>query len=379
MAEGGDTSQERSLEPTPKKLLDARKKGQIARSKELNTTVMLLASSAAIFVLGETASMQMFEIFHASLQIDRLTIFDSAAPTREISAAAMSALWLLAPIFALLTFACLVGPLLIGGFLFSGDSLKPKLSRMSVLSGLKRMFGVQGLVELLKSVAKVALLFLVTLWLFYLMRERYLLLGTLPTGQGVGSAVAMIAIVFSVLSATTIAVALIDVPYQKWDHIRKLRMTRQEMKEETKESDGNPEVRAKIRRLQQEASNQKMLTDVKTSDVIIINPTHYSIALKYNTEGEGAPVVVARGIDHMALQIRETAKSHDVPLFRAASLAQSLYYNVKLHDEIPIDLYKAVAQVLAYVFQLKEYRSGNASEPLLPDQLPVPKMTDRST
>lgn len=378
MAEGGDTSQERSLEPTPKKLLDARKKGQIARSKELNTTVMLLASSAAIFVLGEEASMQMFEIFHTSLQIDRLKIFDNTALTREISTVAMSALWLLAPIFGLLTLACLVGPLLIGGFLFSGESFKPKLSRMSLLSGLKRMFGVQGLVELLKSVAKVSLLFLVTWWLFFLMRERYLLLGTLPTGQGVASAVTMIAIVFSVLSATTIVVALIDVPYQRWDHIRKLRMTRQEMKEETKESDGNPEVRAKIRRLQQEASNQKMLTDVKTSDVIIINPTHYSIALKYNTEGEGAPIVVARGVDHMALQIRETAKSHNVPLFRAASLAQALYYNVKLQQEIPIDLYKAVAQVLAYVFQLKEHRSGNASEPLLPDQLPVPTMTDRS-
>ena len=149
-------------------------------------------------------------------------------------------------------------------------------------------------------------------------------------------------------------------------------MTPQEMKEEAKESDGNPEVRAKIRRLQQEAASRKMLSDVKDSDVIVINPTHYSVALKYNKEGNGAPVVVARGVDHMALHIREIGKQHGVPLFRGVALARSLYFNVKLQDEIPLELYNAVAQVLAYVFQLRDFKAGNASEPIRPDNLPVP-------
>ena len=234
------------------------------------------------------------------------------------------------------------------------------------------MFGLHGFVELLKSLCKFLLLALVTFWLFYLLREPYLALGELPLGQGVVSALAMIVLVFASLSATTLLVAMLDVPYQKWDHIKKLRMTRQEMKDESKESDGNPEVRAKIRRLQQEASNRKMLSDVKTSDVIVINPTHYSVALKYNKSGDGAPVVVARGVDHMALHIREIAKQNGIPLFRGVALARSLYHNVNLQEEIPLELYNAVAQVLAYVFQLREFKAGNASEPIKPDNLPVP-------
>ena len=248
----------------------------------------------------------------------------------------------------------------------------PKFSRMDFLKGIKRMFGLHGLVELLKSLCKFVLLGIVTFWMYYLLRESYLALGTLPLGQAVISALFLIATVFATLSATTLLIAMLDVPYQKWDHIRKLKMTRQEMKEESKESDGNPEVRAKIRRLQQEAASRKMLSDVKDSDVIVINPTHYSIALKYNKSGNGAPVVVARGVDHMALHIREIAKQHGVPLFRGAALARSLYFNVKLQDEIPLELYNAVAQVLAYVFQLREFRAGNASEPVRPDNLPVP-------
>ena len=372
MAEGEDTSQERSLEPTDKKLLDARKKGQIARSRELNTSVMLLSSSALFFTFGETTGMGVLTMFESALQVDRFDIFDPSAPLKEISEIALSMLKLLTPIFLLLTCASIIGPLLVGGVTFSRESFAPKLSRMDFLKGIKRMFGLHGFVELLKSLCKFILLGLVTTWLFFVMREGYLSLGTVPLTEAIISALFMIAFVFLALSATTLIVAMLDVPYQKWDHIKKLRMTPQEMKEEAKESDGNPEVRAKIRRLQQEAASRKMLSDVKDSDVIVINPTHYSVALKYNKEGNGAPVVVARGVDHMALHIREIGKQHGVPLFRGVALARSLYFNVKLQEEIPLELYNAVAQVLAYVFQLRDFKAGNASEPIRPDNLPVP-------
>lgn len=372
MAEGEESSQERSLPPTQKKLLDARKKGQIARSRELNTSVMLLSSSAIFFVFGESTSAHLVTLFESSLQIDRFDVFDPTAPLEKIVSVVLSVLVVLSPVFLLLVCACIIGPVLVGGMTFSRESFQPKLSRMDFLKGIKRMFGLHGLVELLKSLCKFILLALVAFWLFYLLRESYLALGTLPLGQAVKSALMMITLVFATLSATTLFVAMLDVPYQKWDHIRKLRMTRQEMKEESKESEGNPEVRAKIRRLQQEAASRKMLSDVKDSDVIVINPTHYSIALKYNQSGSGAPVVVARGVDHMALHIREIARQHDVPLFRGVALARALYFNVKLQEEIPLELFNAVAQVLAYVYQLQEFKAGNASEPVKPDNLPVP-------
>ncbi|MEM7258856.1 MAG: flagellar biosynthesis protein FlhB [Pseudomonadota bacterium] len=377
MAEGKDSSEERSLDPTPKRLLEARKKGQVARSRELNTTVMLLTSSAALFLMGSQASTQVLELIGSILQIDRNAVFDVNSVTAELTNAIMTALIMLLPLFFIMICACIFAPVLVGGFAFSTESFAPKFSRMNPLSGLQRMFGLQGLMELIKSVLKVALLMLVTWWLFYIMAERYLMLGSMPPAQGVATALGMIIVIFSTLSAATMLVAAIDVPYVKWDHIRKLRMTRQEMKEESKESDGNPEVRGKVRQMQQEVANRKMLTDVRNSDVVIINPTHFSVALKYDLEGQSAPVVVAKGVDHMALAIREIAREHDVPMFRNVTLARSLYHNVKMQQEIPVDLYNAIAQVLAYVYQLRDFKNGEAMEPVYPEFLSLPNIGNR--
>ncbi len=372
MADGNDTSEERSLDPTPKKLAEARKKGQVARSRELNTTVMLLTASALMYLFGGSAGTTVLSQIKSNLQLDRKLVFDIAAPVAELTSAILSALVLLVPVFFIMTCASVIGPVLVGGFSFSRDSFAPKFSRINPLSGFKRMFGLQGLMELVKSMLKVLLLLAVAVWLFYLLKERYLLLGALPAGHAVTTALSMIVVVFATLSATTLLVAAIDVPYVKWDHIRKLRMTRQEMKEESKESDGNPEVRSKIRQMQQETANRKMLSEVGNSDVVIINPTHYSGALKYDVEGDKAPVVVAKGVDHMAMSIREIARQNDVPLFRNVMLARSLYHNVKMEHEIPVDLYNVIAQVLAYVFQLRDFRNGDAAEPVYPEFATVP-------
>jgi flagellar biosynthetic protein FlhB len=373
MAEGNEPAEERTLDPTPKKLADARKKGQVARSRELNTTVMLLTASAVMYVLGGPTGLKIIEVIKAKFVLDKKSIFDATATVTELTAALSASMYFLIPVFFIMTCASIVGPVLVGGFTFSKDSFAPKFSRMNPLSGLGRMFGLQGLVELVKSVLKVLLLLVVTLWLFLILTERFLLLGSLPIEQAVSSALGMIVGIFTILSATTLLVAAIDVPYVKWDHIRKLRMTRQEMKDESKESDGNPEVRGKVRQMQQETANRKMLSDVKDSDVVIINPTHYSVALKYDLEGERAPVVVAKGVDHLALTIREVAKEHNVPLFRNVLLARTLYHNVEVEQEIPVDLYNAIAQVLAYVFQLRDFKNGSASEPAYPEFLPLPE------
>jgi flagellar biosynthetic protein FlhB len=326
-----------------------------------------------MYVLGGPTGLKIIEVIKAKFVLDKKSIFDATATVTELTAALSASMYFLIPVFFIMTCASIVGPVLVGGFTFSKDSFAPKFSRMNPLSGLGRMFGLQGLVELVKSVLKVLLLLVVTLWLFLILTERFLLLGSLPIEQAVSSALGMIVGIFTILSATTLLVAAIDVPYVKWDHIRKLRMTRQEMKDESKESDGNPEVRGKVRQMQQETANRKMLSDVKDSDVVIINPTHYSVALKYDLEGERAPVVVAKGVDHLALTIREVAKEHNVPLFRNVLLARTLYHNVEVEQEIPVDLYNAIAQVLAYVFQLRDFKNGSASEPAYPEFLPLPE------
>lgn len=373
MAEGSDSSsQERNEDPTEKRLRESRDKGETARSRELNTTVMLLTASAALFMLGGGIGTELLELFKLELRIDRTSIFDTTAMVRRLSDTAINAFMILAPLFAIMVIASFFGPLLMGGWSFSMKAIKPQASRMSVLKGFQRMFGLQGLVELLKSMAKFGLLAAAAWILFQTLQRQYIELGQLPLMPSVGAAANLMGIVFASMSATLLVVAFIDVPYQKWQHIKKLRMSHQEIKEESKETNGNPEVKGRIRRLQQEAANRKMLIDVKTSDVIIVNPTHFSVALKYDTEGTGAPMVLAKGVDHMALRIREVAKAHDVPIFQAPLLARVIYHQVKLRAEIPQDLYLAVAQVLAYVFTLKQYKAGNAEEPKVPSELSIP-------
>ncbi len=367
-----DTSQERSEEPSEKRLRESRDKGEVARSRELNTVVMLLVATVAMAVLGGSVATDILTLMRADFNIDRATLLNDTTPLRHLSHNLMAALDALAPIFVLMVVGSIVGPLLMGGSGFTLKGLEPKFSKLNPLSGFKRMFGLNALIELVKAMAKFLLLGLVAWWLFHTLAERYLQLGQKPVESAIISGTWLMVLVFGTLSVALIVVVLIDVPYQKWDHKRKQRMTKQEVKEESKETNGNPEVRGKIRRLQQEAANREMLVSVKTSDVIIVNPTHYSVALKYNQSSSGAPTVVASGIDHMALRIREIAREHEVPMFRAPLLARLLYRKVQPGEEVPTELYVAVAQVLAYIFQLQEYRSSGGSQPVRPEQLSIP-------
>ena len=371
MAEN-DTAQERTEQPTEKRLREARSKGQIPRSRELNTVVMLLASTVAIFVLGESISENMLELVAFDLQLDRNQAFSKAAVLAALQNNVLAALKLLAPFFVLMLFAVFVGPLIMGGWLFSAKALSPKFSKLNPASGFKRMFGLQGLVELCKALAKFFLIGITAYILLGVLSDRFLTLGNTPLRPGLESGMDLLALVFLVLSLSLALVAGVDVPYQKWNHKRKLRMTRQEIKEENKETSGNPELKSRIRSVQMEIAGRRMLIAVPDADVVIVNPTHFSVALRYDQAQGAAPVVVAKGVDHMALKIREIATRHEVPIFEAPPLARALYHHTEVDQEIPEGLYLAVAQVLAYIYQLKQQATGNIHSPEIPTDISVP-------
>ncbi|CAG0878809.1 unnamed protein product [Cyprideis torosa] len=268
--------------------------------------------------------------------------------------------------------AVFIGPLLMGGWAFSGKALAPKFSKLNPAKGFKRMFGLQGLVELIKALLKFVLIGGTAYLLLSSLADEYLMIGQMPLAAGIEEGMYLLALVFVTLSCTLIIVVGIDAPYQKWNHQRKLKMTKQEVKDENKESNGNPELKQRIRRVQTEMSNRRMMQEVPTADVVIVNPTHFSVALRYESGTGGAPVLVAKGVDHMALKIREIANLHKVPIFEAAPLARALYHHTELNEEIPEELYLAVAQVLAYLYQLKQHAEGNQPTPEKPTELPVP-------
>ncbi len=363
--------QERTEQPTEKKLKDSRNKGQIARSRDLNTTFAMLAAGAAFVAIGGMMGEQMLNLISIDLSLDRDQIFDKAAVIEALQINVIMALKLLAPFMAIMVGAAFLGPLVMGGWSFSGKAVMPKMSKLNPLKGLKRVFGIQGVVELIKALAKFLLLGSIALLLLSGLAERYISLGQMSLRDGVSTSMGLILMVFLALAASLMVVVAIDVPYQKWSHNRKLKMTRQEVKQESKETEGNPEVRGKMRSLQQEMAQRQMLQEVPDADVVIVNPTHFSVALRYDESKEAAPRLVAKGVDHMALKIREIATANNVPLFAAPPLARSLYHYAELDEEVPKELYMAVAQVLAYIYQVQQHsRATDVVE--RPDELPIP-------
>lgn len=286
MAENS-SAQERTEEPTGKRIRDSRNKGQIARSRELNTTVMLLASAFAYLILGDSVAEDIRNLIAYDLTLDRADMFDKGNVLFALKVNVIAALEALAPIFALMLVAVFIGPLSMGGWVFSVKALSPKFSKLNPAAGFKRMFGIQGLVELLKALAKFVLIGGTAIWMLNSLSERYLNLGMLPLGHGVEEGMELLGYVFLVLSTTLIVVSGIDVPFQRWRHMSKLKMTKQEIKEENKETQGNPELKQRIRNVQYELSNRRMMHEVPTADVIITNPTHFSVALRYDQDTGG--------------------------------------------------------------------------------------------
>lgn len=371
-----DTGADRTEEATPKRVEDARKKGDVARSRELNTVLMLLSAIIGLVIFGKSGVNAYKKLTINQWQIDREFIFTDQGLLNGLLVPLLGAVWIAAPFLLLMFFAALLGPMLMGGWVFSASSIKFDIKKLSPLAGMKRLFGIQSLVELIKSVLKVLVLSILSVVLFKGFIEEYLLLGALPLIDAVEG---MFKIIFTILFFLVLSlsvVAMVDVPFQKWNHAKKLRMTFQEIKEENKEQNGNPEIKNKIRSLQQANANRRMLQDVETADVVIVNPSHFSVALRYDDKLI-APVVVASGIDHIALKIREIASHNKIEVFSAPPLARALYYHSNVGETIPSELYLAVAQVLAYVVQVKEASFSDMQKIVPPRDLPVPSSLDK--
>jgi flagellar biosynthetic protein FlhB len=368
-----DSDQEKTEEPTSKRLEDARKKGQIARSRELNTVVMLMTGAVMLVMLGKKIGAGWLEMMQRYFRLDRTAIFDPATPVLYFKQALLDSALLWAPFIGVMVAAAIAAPLALGGWTFSWEAIAPKFDKLNPLQGLARMFSMHGLVELLKALLKFLLIFAVAVMLYNRYIHDLMGLAGQSAEQAIGHGLHIVAVCFLILSAALIVVAAVDVPYQLWEHTKKLKMSLQEIKDEMKESEGSPEVKGRIRRLQMEMSRNRMMAEVPKADVIITNPSHYAVALKYNQNADSAPTLVAKGVDLMAAQIRTVAIGAKVPLLASPPLARALYYATDLNKEIPQGLYLAVAQVLAYVYQLKAAKQGHSPEPAPPTHIKVPE------
>lgn len=366
-------SGEKTEEPTAKKLTDARKKGQIARSKDLGTMFVLVGSAFALMVMGNALVEALSTMMKRLFTLSRQEVMDVHALSSVVLSGSSAVIFPMLAIFCIIILAAFIGNTMLGGMAFSWEAMAPKANRLSPFAGFKRMFGVQAAVELLKSIMKFFVVFFVAFTLLSGLFEQILGLSLEAIPTNFGHAVNMLLWMFLALALSIGIIVAIDAPYQVWNHTRQLKMTKQEIKDEYKSTEGNPEIKGRIKQTQYEMSQRRMMSEVPNSDVVITNPTHYSVALKYDPNVGGAPKLVAKGLDEMAMHIRTIAKENGVEIIQSAALARSLYYTAEVDQDIPEELYAAVAQVLAFIFQLSEHKKGRGKRPIpIAKTLPIP-------
>jgi flagellar biosynthetic protein FlhB len=374
MAEGSD--QEKTEAPSQQRLDKAREEGQVPQSRELATFVVLMVGGAAMWMMASGMGKTLSGIVRGGLQFEPVIARDSEQVLNQVSSQVVEAALALAPFLAAVLIATLAAPIMVHGWLFSAKALTPKFNRLNPLSGVKRILSSQGLIELVKSLAKVGLLGAVATWLIWSNIDAIFSLSLETPANAIQHMGDLIGKVFLLASGAMIFIVALDLPYQLWHHHHQLKMTKEELRQEAKESEGDPHLKARIRAQQREMARRRMMSEVPTADVVVTNPTHYAVALKY-TEGKmGAPRVVAKGADAVAAKIRELAAENKVPLLEAPPLARALFRHTELGAEIPATLYTAVAEVLAYVFQLRHYQQVGGVYPNAPTVLPVPPELD---
>jgi flagellar biosynthetic protein FlhB len=373
-------AEESDLEKTepasPRRLEQAREEGDIPRSRELATCTLLLASGAAFWFSGGHMIDELNSMLASGLSFDRAMAFDMELLLAHLAANLGKVLLAFAPAALILMIVIIGSPMLIGGWLFSVKSLQPNFSRMNPLKGLGNMVSTRAAVELLKAVAKATLVGWVAWLVVRSELDAVLGLTVEPLATGTAHLGHLMLMSFMFIVGGLIVIAVLDAPYQMWQHAKKLMMSRQELKQEAKESDGSPEIKAKVRQQQREMARRRMMSEVPTADVVVTNPTHFAVALKYAENGMRAPKVVAKGADEVAAKIREIAAENNVVLLEAPPLARALYKHADIGDEIPEALYIAVAEVLAYVFQLRAYAQRGGVRPQEPTDLDVPPELD---
>ncbi|MEZ8404961.1 flagellar biosynthesis protein FlhB [Vibrio splendidus] len=365
--------QERTEDATPKRLQQAKEKGQVARSKELASASVLIVGAISLMWFGESMAKALFEAMQRLFSLSRDEIFDTNKLLEIAGGALVNLLFPLFLILITLFVAAVIGAAGVGGVNFSMQAAMPKASKLNPLSGIKRMFGLQSWVELLKSILKVALVSGMAIYLIQASQHDLMQLSMDVYPQNIFHALDILLNFILLISCSLLIVVAIDIPFQIWQHADQLKMTKQEVKDEFKDTEGKPEVKGRIRMLQREAAQRRMMADVPQADVIVTNPEHFSVALRYKQNQDKAPIVVAKGVDHMAMKIREIARENDIYIIPVPPLARALYYTTELEQQIPDGLFSAVAQVLAYVFQLKQYRKKGGEKPKLQDSnMPIP-------
>ncbi len=370
-----DHDVERNYPATPRRLEQARERGQVARSRELTTAAVVGAGAVALSLLGPALSRHCLQLFRDGLALDRDAAFADGRMVVALSSLAGAALTALTPLLAFILIASLAAPLLLSGWVFSTQALVPDFKRLNPLTGFSNIVSKHALAELVKAVAKSALLGGIGGWsIVHAWHEMQML-----AGQDLGGAIAAVGAVvttaFYALTGGLALIALADAPYQLWRYHDQLRMTREELRQELREMEGDPQLKARVRSLQRAASRKRMMAAVPKATVIVTNPTHYAVALDYR-EGMRAPKVIAKGIELVAHKIREIGAANGVPILEAPPLARALYRHAEIDSEIPPALYTVVAQVLAYVYQVRRYRAQGGPPPVVPSELDLPAGLD---
>jgi flagellar biosynthetic protein FlhB len=375
MAEDSDL--ERTEPASARKLQQAREKGQVARSRELATFAVLMTAGAAIALTGGALLENLSGVMRANFILDRAAAFDSTLMFSRFIDAAWQTLFAFSPFVVVVILAALLSHMVLSGWMFSAQALNFELDRLNPISGFSRIFSWQGAAELFKAIVKSVLIGGVAAWVILGQREEWLALLHEPLSIGLAHMAKLVSFTFLAVAGSLVLVAMVDVPFQLWNFHRGMRMTKEEVRQELKETEGDPQIKARIRSLQREAARRRMMAEVPKADVVVTNPRHYAVALAYQESKMAAPKVVAKGAQLVAERIKELAREHRVPVLEAPPLARALFRHADLGQEIPAQLYTAVAQVLAYVYQLRVFEQrGGEQQPQPPSDLPVPAHLD---
>jgi flagellar biosynthetic protein FlhB len=372
-----DSDLDKTEAATPRRLQKAREEGQVMRSRELSTFALLAAGFYGVWAMSGSIGEHFQNMMRASLMFNHTDVFETRHMLIGAGAAGREGFYVLLPVLGLLGAAALLSPMALGGWQLSAKGLEPKFNRLNPIEGIGRIFSINGPIQLGMSLAKTIVVGLIGGMAIWNRQDQILALATQPLQQALANSVHLIGVCCSMTVAGMFLVAGLDVPYQIWQFHKKLRMTKEEVKREHRESEGDPHIKGKIRQQQRAIARRRMMAQVPKADVVVTNPTHFAVALQY-TDGEmRAPKVIAKGVNLVAARIREIAVENNVPLLEAPPLARALYHNVELNREIPGPLYGAVAEVLAWVFQLRRFNAEGGVAPVAPTELDVPPELDK--
>jgi flagellar biosynthetic protein FlhB len=374
MAEDSDL--EKTEQPSQRRLDQAREEGQTARSRELSTFSVLFAGGAGLWLMGSTLSTQLIKLLRDGLTLDTTLAFNADLLLPRLHTLSLEVLLSFLPFLLLLLVTAALSPLLLNGWIFSLKPLQPNLAKLNPIAGIGRMFSITSLVELVKAIAKSLVVGGIGAWAIWHNKDSVMMLVAEPLIASLPHLGNLLWMSFVTIMGGMFLIASVDVPFQLWEHNKKLKMTKEEVRQEARESEGDPQVKGRIRSMQREMARRRMMANIPTADVVVTNPTHYAVALSYSEKGMGAPIVVAKGSHLLAARIREIAIMNNVPILEAPPLARALHKHTELGQAIPEALYNAVAEVLAYVYQLRRYRQGSGAMPDAPHHLPVPPQLD---